>query len=864
MEKKSVLISVLIVSILVVSMGLIILVQEVAKSYNEKNVAETEQVLLNVQQSNLGGLSGLSSLDNEIEDDDVFESLSLSSSGGGGGGSKKKPKKDDNSDVVGEEVDLVDTENEINFYNESENETNLSDVDFGIPNNETDLNLTESNQTEILVRGNCKAGSEETAEGPGGTYCRYNDYEECFDYKTKSTAIAYDCWLIPLGCGEVDRKTDRCSYSNSYILYEAWLDCGFTSLTADGVNWQTKNCNDYDKKYDWYYYCTSTEVRKKKYFYNYGCSNGACKVVWSGWVDDTLVSRKGYSDYCPKRKQYGCSLCGHGDYDCDWDSECYGSLYCTGSAWCYLGDCGCCWSGETWDKTRDECCECSSGVCCDGCHYKSSSSVCDYHYGSYYYSCPSGECVGDDVYRRDKRRYCSGSSSSCSGSIVSNSWQTYDYCGSTEFCNGDNTGWSYFYCSNAQCTSGVCCDTDCGDYVFKPSSVVCGNWYNSGCPWGTDLGDDVGRRLVNKHCSSSSSDCSGSLTYGSWGVSDYCNQNEYCDPDYSIYGCRSIDCSSDVDCSKDYWSGLVCSSNDVYGTFVDYSCKYPGTKQSECISQSTYGKKEECGSDSCGSWLNFCKNNDVWKKRTCYDKGCSNAVCFNNVNVEEEKVQECGVDEYSDNYCDGDSVYRDFIDRGCSSEVCFETTTKQKVEDCDHGCSYGECNPEDCENECGPLGQTRCDGDYVQTCGYYDTDLCFEWGGEEYCQSGCEDGECIIECSSDEECDDSNPYTEDICNNDGTIDSYCTHLTIACLKDADCGTDGWVEEPYCLSNNDLKQKFRTYECNYPGKSYSYCDSWTPHKLKESCPNKCVNGRCLVEVCTELCWWGRCETYCIWE
>ncbi len=60
------------------------------------------------------------------------------------------------------------------------------------------------------IEGACKSQSKETAEGPGGQYCTFNDYEECYDYLTKSTVIAYNCDVIG-GCFEAERKTDVCS-----------------------------------------------------------------------------------------------------------------------------------------------------------------------------------------------------------------------------------------------------------------------------------------------------------------------------------------------------------------------------------------------------------------------------------------------------------------------------------------------------------------------------------------------------------------------------------------------------------------------------------------------------------------------------
>jgi len=103
------------------------------------------------------------------------------------------------------------------------------------------------------------------------------------------------------------------------------------------------------------------------------------------------------------------------------------------------------------------------------------------------------------------------------------------------------------------------------------------------------------------------------------------------------------------------------------------------------------------------------------------------------------------------------------------------------------------------------------------------------------------------ECSSNADCDDSDPYTEDVCNNPGTVDSYCSYLPIVCLMDndcddylpivcltnSDCGIDGWIESLTC-SNDDIWQNYITYTCNDPGTSAASCSDSTALKLKEDC------------------------------
>ena len=60
----------------------------------------------------------------------------------------------------------------------------------------------------------------------------------------------------------------------------------------------------------------------------------------------------------------------------------------------------------------------------------------------------------------------------------------------------------------------------------------------------------------------------------------------------------------------------------------------------------------------------------------------------------------------------------------------------------------GACTNQICTDECTE-GDTRCDGNFQQTCGDYnpgDSDYCLKWGGGGiiYCQNGCENDECIF------------------------------------------------------------------------------------------------------------------------
>jgi len=122
----------------------------------------------------------------------------------------------------------------------------------------------------------------------------------------------------------------------------------------------------------------------------------------------------------------------------------------------------------------------------------------------------------------------------------------------------------------------------------------------------------------------------------------------------------------------------------------------------------------------------------------------------------------------------------------------------------------------------------------------------------------------LIRCYSNAECDDSNAHTQDICNNPGTPQSSCSHLTIACLANSECGTDAYTSDATTCQSENVWQNFITYTCNNPGISSSSCSDSTSLKLKETCTGGCIDGRCKVQSCKTVCNFGVCKDYCVWQ
>jgi len=99
------------------------------------------------------------------------------------------------------------------------------------------------------------------------------------------------------------------------------------------------------------------------------------------------------------------------------------------------------WSSFYYDSSCNPApvCECSTGPCCDGCHYRTTNVSCNLETQTEY-SCPWGSICGTDVGKRTKTRlqYCSGNSAQCDGRwgdwLAWTNWTNADYCSSNEVC----------------------------------------------------------------------------------------------------------------------------------------------------------------------------------------------------------------------------------------------------------------------------------------------------------------------------------------------------------------------------------------------------------------------------------------------
>jgi len=128
----------------------------------------------------------------------------------------------------------------------------------------------------------------------------------------------------------------------------------------------------------------------------------------------------------------------------------------------------CCNSGQYCENgycVTPQTCQCTSGICCDGCNYRPSSNVCDQWY---VYDC-EGPNPGQNGRKGTVRRYCSGQSPSCDGQVSQPGWQTYQDCSVAQVCQMQN---------GMPVCVGICTDT----YNADASQACFNNPQGAGSP----------------------------------------------------------------------------------------------------------------------------------------------------------------------------------------------------------------------------------------------------------------------------------------------------------------------------------------------------------------------------------------------
>lgn len=432
--------------------------------------------------------------------------------------------------------------------------------------------------------------------------------------------------------------------------------------------------------------------------------------------------------------------------------------------------------------------------------------------------------------------------------------------------------------------------------LLKNTGVMIGSWpridveaaiNGVSCYENTDCGTDV---YSAAYCSAEGNSVRDLTTYtcanpgtlaSSCSSSTAQKISEICDIGCDAGTC--IECSTESDCNGgDDWTGSAyCSFNDIYQIYMDATCSNPGTAASSCSYSDSLQLKQSCAGE-------------------CINGKCDNIECTANSDCGTDTWLD---GQYCSSGTEVSKKYRAFTCNlpGTTSSYCSHTDTAQVIDTCSSTCSLGLCLNIECysNRDCGKdtwdgaatcqsgdVWQTRTEQECIYpgtTSAYCSADTTNKKRTD--CDFGCENGVCLDNiptqtnqyvCSANSDCganglvgsptcqagnvwQTNRVYT---CNNPATFLSYCSQsntpqlkescsgdcLNGACIANScnaasDCGTDGWVEQPYCNGNN-VYQIQRTWSCTVPGTdSCSFADI---SQLKESCTDSCSAGICVNE------------------
>lgn len=149
-------------------------------------------------------------------------------------------------------------------------------------------------------------------------------------------------------------------------------------------------------------------------------------------------------------------------------------------------------------------------------------------------------------------------------------------------------------------------------------------------------------------------------------------------------------------------------------------------------------------------------------------------------------------------------------------------------------CQAGICQGGSCADEC-QMGQTRClNASTQQTCGNYDADSCYEWGGDQNCT--CANGVCEL-CGNNvkdpgEQCD-GNQLGGATCQSQG-FDGGTLSCSQCLLNTSGCCNDTCVQGTTQCLNGNTQQTCGNYDADA-------CFEWGNDT---SCT--CVNGQCCTD------------------
>ena len=298
------------------------------------------------------------------------------------------------------------------------------------------------------------------------------------------------------------------------------------------------------------------------------------------------------------------------------------------------------------------------------------------------------------------------------------------------------------------------------------------------------------------------------------------------------------------------WSGACSGSNQNCAN----SFSQPGTQTAALSATSgIQTQSANCSVNVNQSIINYdhkdCWDNDVyWYNsnnvrndlyQNCTDSQiCQNAKC---VDVACGTNSDCGTDGYTGgSVCYGNYVYKNYKTYTCNNPGtvnanCSNQTTEKYYATCAFGktCQNGQCVNIACSSntDCGTngyVGEPFCNANDNSVYKNYKIYTCFN------------PGTVNSSCTSS-----TSPQLQHACGVGKTCtNGSCVTVNIACSKNSDCGSNGYIGNPFCQGNSVYKN-YITHACNNPGTASSYCSDSSLPKLTKTCTQNqtCSEGDC---------------------